>query len=865
MMEQYMAIKEQHKDCILFYRLGDFYEMFFDDAITASKELEITLTAKNCGLEEKAPMCGVPYHSAENYISRLIDKSYKVAIAEQVEDPATAKGIVKREVVRIVTPGANLNMQSLDARKNNYLMAICGDVNRYGLSYVDLTTGDFYCTVLHHISDVKNEIAKVQPSECILEETFSERVEFVSWMREDMGIFINTHPSWYFDYKTCTDTLKRHFNVMTLSGLGLDKNEESVNAGGALITYLHETQKSNLDHIRHIQYYEVSDYMLLDMATRRNLELVETMREKSKRGSLLWVLDQTKTSMGARRLRQYVEEPLTKVEDMERRLDAVGEFVEDMMLREEARELLAPIYDMERLMTKMTLMTANPRDLLAFCQSIDMLSAIKQLMEGASSDTLLQIGQQLDTLSDLKTLIESAIDEEAPIQSKEGKIIKAGYNEDVDRLRSASRDGKQWLATLEAKEREATGIKNMKIKYNKVFGYYLEVTKSNLHMVPDRYIRKQTLANAERYITEELKEIENTVLGAQDKLVSLEYDLFVAVREEMAKNASRIKKSAECIKTLDALQSLAHVAVNLRYTRPTFNTAGTIDIKEGRHPVIEKMMGQQFIPNDTRLDNGSHRFSIITGPNMAGKSTYMRQVALITLMAQIGSYVPAGHALISPVDRIFTRVGASDDLASGKSTFMVEMSEVANILRNATRNSLVILDEIGRGTSTFDGLSIAWAVVEFLVDRNKIGAKTLFATHYHELTELEGTIDGVENYYITVKEKEDDIIFLRKIAKGGADKSYGIQVAQLAGVPREVIARSKAILAELSDADITQKTRDLLHDVAGVQMDLFTPQPVVKSAVEEKLKEMNVNELTPIQALNLIYELKQLVENKSVD
>jgi len=858
MMVQYLDIKEKYKDCIMFYRLGDFYEMFFDDALTASKELEITLTGKNCGLDEKAPMCGVPHHAAENYINRLIEKGYKVAIAEQIEDPAISKGIVKRDVVRVVTPGANINMQALDETKNNYLLCVFSDIANYGLSYVDITTGDYYTTTIRSYANLLDEIGKIQPAEVIINQELADNIEFVEWLKDRMKVYINIYEDWYFDRERTTGRILTHFNVQSLDGLGLDSHYESTVSAGALLDYLYETQKSSLNHINHIRYYEAANYMLLDMATRRNLELLETMREKEKRGSLLWVLDYTKTAMGARKLRHYIEQPLTNQHQIEKRLDGINEIYDDLMLREEIRELLTPVYDMERLMTKMSLGTANPRDLLAFKQSIGVLPDIKQLLSVCKSETLNLISSELDVLSDMFNLIEMSIADEPPIAIKEGKIFRDGYNEDVDTLRSASTDGKKWLATLEAKEKDETGIKNLKIRYNRVFGYYLEVTKSNLDMVPERYIRKQTLSNAERYITPELKEIENTVLGAQDKLVTLEYDMYIAVRDELATSVMRIKETANKVSTLDALQSLAHVAVANNYVRPDFNHLGIIEIEDGRHPVIEKMIGyNQFITNNTIMNMEEHRFSIITGPNMAGKSTYMRQVALITLMAQIGSYVPAAKASIQPVDRIFTRVGASDDLSSGKSTFMVEMSEVANILRNATKNSLVILDEIGRGTSTFDGLSIAWAVVEYLVNSHTIGAKTLFATHYHELTELEGKIEGVQNYCITVKEKGEDIIFLRKIAKGGADKSYGIQVAKLAGVPEFVIQRSNEILSQLSDADITKKTKDLTSKIEPMQMNFFEPK---EDPLKKKIEKINVNNLTPIEALNILNELKDMLD-----
>lgn len=853
MMEQYMEIKNKYQNCILFYRLGDFYEMFFNDAIVASKELEITLTGKNCGQEEKAPMCGVPHHAAENYINRLVEKGFKVAIAEQTEDPSQAKGIVKREVVRVVTPGANINMQSLDESKNNYLLCVYCDIANYGLSYVDITTGDFNTTIIKSYGSLLDEISKIQPSEIIINNELNENMDFVEWIEERIKAFVNVYDDWFFEKNRTYQKICEHFGVQSLDGIGLEHKDESIIASGALLDYIYDTQKSSLHHMNHIRYYDISTYMLLDMSSRRNLELLETMREKDKRGSLLWVLDQTKTAMGARRLRQFIEQPLTIQSDIDYRLDAVEELVSDLMFREEIRELLTPVYDMERLMTKMSLATANPRDLLAFRQSIEVMPEIKHTLSVSKSPLLQQLSTQLDDLQDLFQLIDVSIGEEPPIGIKEGRIFKDNFNEDIDLLRSASTDGKKWLAQLEAKEKEETGIKNLKVRYNKVFGYYIEVTSSYLGLVPERFQRKQTIANGERFITPELKEIENTVLGAEDKLIALEYELFVGLRQTLAMSVSRIKDTAGAVSLIDTLQSLAHVAATSNYIRPMFNREGIIHIEDGRHPVIEKMLGhQQFIVNDTLMNKEEHRFSIITGPNMAGKSTYMRQVALITLMSQIGSFIPAKYATLCPVDRIFTRVGASDDVASGKSTFMVEMSEVANILRNATRNSLVILDEIGRGTSTFDGLSIAWAVVEYLV---KVSAKTLFATHYHELTELEGKIEGVSNYYITVKEKGDDIIFLRKIAKGGADKSYGIQVAKIAGVPESVIIRSKDILSELSDADITKKTHNLTAKKEPIQLNLFEPK---EDPIGKKLDSININDLTPMQAMLVLEELKKL-------
>lgn len=804
MMQQYMETKNEYKDCILFYRLGDFYEMFFDDALTASKELEITLTGKNCGLDERAPMCGIPYHAVDGYLSKLISKGYKVAICEQVEDPKTAKGIVKREVIRIVTPGTNLNTQVLDETKNNYLMSIVHTDNEYGISIVDITTGDFYLTEVDTNRKLLDEINKFGPTEIICNDSFYVSGVDIDDLKNRLGISISALEPWYFDDELCHRSLKNHFQVSSLDGLGLKDYTIGVIAAGSIMQYLVETQKNSLSHLTTIIPYVTSKYMLLDSSTRRNLELNYTLREKQKRGSLLWVLDKTKTAMGARLLRNYIEQPLIDAEEINGRLDAIAELNNNLIMREEIREYLNPVYDLERLITKVSYKSANPRDLIAFKSSLSMLPHISCLLTEVESKLLKEIYHNLDPLEDVFDLIEKAIVEEPPLALKEGGIIKEGYNEEVDKLRKAKTEGKTWLADLEAKERDNTGIKNLKIKYNKVFGYYLEVTNSYQSLVPDTWSRKQTLANAERYITPELKELEDIILGAEDKLFSLEYDLFTEIRDKIAKEVVRIQTTAKAVAKIDVFASLALVAERNNFVRPNINEEGVIDIKDGRHPVVEKMITNDlFVSNDTYLDNKENRVSIITGPNMAGKSTYMRQTALIVLMAQIGSFVPAASANVGIVDRIFTRVGASDDLASGQSTFMVEMTEVANILRNATKNSLLVLDEIGRGTSTFDGLSIAWAVVEHISNPRLLGAKTLFATHYHELTELEGKLDSVNNYCIAVKEQGEDIVFLRKIVKGGADKSYGIQVAKLAGVPDSVLKRARQIANELSEHDIT--------------------------------------------------------------
>ena len=873
MMQQYMQTKKEYPDCILFYRLGDFYEMFFDDALTASKELEITLTGKNCGLKERAPMCGVPYHAVDGYLNRLVSKGYKVAICEQLEDPAAAKGIVKRDVVRIVTPGTNLDTQALDETKNNYIMCIAYASDHYGVSVADVSTGEYMVTEIENSEKLFDEIYKFMPSELICNEAFYMSGMDFELLKEKLGITVYSLDSWYFDDAVCERVLKEHFHAGTIEGLGLTDYDCGVIAAGALMQYLVETQKRDLSHISHLTIYASGKYMLLDSSTRRNLELCETLRDKQKRGSLLWVLDKTKTAMGARTLRKYIEQPLIDKSAIEKRLDAVDELVKNAISREEIREYLSPVYDLERLITRVTYQTANPRDLIAFRNSIHMLPPIKTLMSDFQSPLLKRLYEQLDTLDELYELIERSIAEEPPLTLHDGGILKEGYNEEVDRLRKAKTDGKSWLADLEAKEREKTGIKNLKIKYNKVFGYYLEVTNSFKDLVPDYFTRKQTLANAERFITPELKELEDVILGAEDKLIVLEYELFREVRQKVADEVVRIQKTAKAVAQIDVFASLATVAEQNNYCRPKLNEKGLIDIKDGRHPVVERMIqNEMFVANDTYLDNGSNRVSIITGPNMAGKSTYMRQSALIVLMAQIGSFVPAKSAKIGIVDRIFTRVGASDDLASGQSTFMVEMSEVANILRNATSNSLLILDEIGRGTSTFDGLSIAWAVVEHISNPRLLGAKTLFATHYHELTELEGKLNSVNNYCIAVKEKGDDIVFLRKIVKGGADKSYGIQVAKLAGVPDNVIERAKEIVEELSNNDITEivqnisaegsskRSKPKLDEVDLEQISLLDTMD--NDTILNELKELDLGQMTPIEAMNKLYELQNKVKNR---
>lgn len=874
MMVHYCQTKCVYKDSILFYRLGDFYEMFFEDAKTVSRELELTLTGKDCGLSERAPMCGIPYHAAETYINRLIDKGYKVAICEQVEDPKTAKGIVKREVTRVVTPGTNLNMQELDEGKNNYLMAIVCVGDHFGVSTADITTGDCYVTEIDEERKLWDEINKFVPAEIICNDAFLVSGVDVDDLRNRLHISVFALESWYFGDDLCKQTLLEHFKISSLEGLGLADYDSGVIAAGSLFRYLLDTQKNTMEHMNKIIPYTTERYMVIDSSSRRNLELVETLREKQKRGSLLWVLDKTKTAMGARMLRSFVEQPLIDADAINERLDAVTELNMQAMLREEIREYLNPVYDLERLVSRISYRSANPRDLLAFKMSLEMIPHIKNLLANFTSPLLVRINEQMDGLEDLYTLLEASITEDPPLAVKEGGIIREGYNEQVDTYRNSKTQGKSWLAQLEAEEKEKTGIRNLKIKYNKVFGYYLEVTNSFKNLVPEYYTRKQTLTNAERYITPKLKELEDMILGAEDKLFALEYDLFCQVREELAAQIPRIQETAKAIAQLDVYASLSVVAQRNNYVRPTVNTKGVIDIKNGRHPVVEKMINNDmFIANDTYLDNGSKRVSVITGPNMAGKSTYMRQTALIVLMAQIGSFVPAEKAKIGVVDRIFTRVGASDDLASGQSTFMVEMTEVANILRNATAKSLLILDEIGRGTSTFDGLSIAWAVIEHISNTKLLGAKTLFATHYHELTELEGKIPGVNNYCIAVKERGDDIVFLRKIVKGGADKSYGIQVAKLAGVPDSVLDRAKELVDELVHTDITSTFKDLAEnsrktkpqavhydEVDLEQISLF--DTVQDQDIIEELKNLDITMLTPMDAMNTLYRLQNKLKNR---
>ncbi len=877
MMQHYLQTKKEYPGCILFYRLGDFYEMFFEDAEIVSRELELTLTGKSCGLPERAPMCGVPYHAVDSYLTRLVEKGYKAAICEQVEDPRTARGMVKREVIRVVTPGTNLDMDSIEEGKNNFIFCILySRQGKSGISVADVTTGEFYMTEIEGDRKIYDEIIRYSPSEIICSDSFMLSGLDLRDLQERLGIIINTLGPHYFDEAAAVKILGEHFHVSSLIALGMDDKKMGSAAAGALLRYLYDTQKNSLSNITGISVYASGKYMLLDSSTRRNLELTQTMREKKKRGSLLWVLDRTGTAMGARKLHQMLEQPLVDKALIEERLDAVDKLCQNTVDRDEIREYLQPVYDLERLMTRVSYGSANPRDLIALRGSLRMFSPVRQVLTDFDGGLLKTLMDDMDDFDDLVDLLDRSIEDEPPLQVKEGGIIKAGFDADIDRLREAKTQGRQWLMDLEAQDQQRTGIKNLRIKYNKVFGYYFDVTNSFKNLVPADYIRKQTLVGSERYTSEKLKSLEDTILNAEDKLNTLEYDKFCEIRDTVSGQIREIQRAARALAMLDVLCSLSLVAERGRYVRPAINEKGTIKIKEGRHPVVEKMLQGDFISNDTQLDNKKNAIAIITGPNMAGKSTYMRQVALICLMAQIGSFVPAASADLCVVDRIFTRVGASDDLGSGQSTFMVEMNEVANILRNATRDSLLILDEIGRGTSTYDGLSIAWAVIEHISNKKFLGAKTLFATHYHELTELEGKIDNVSNYCVAVKEKGDDIVFLRKIIKGGADKSYGIQVAKLAGLPDIVIDRAKELLEQLSDSDITEKIQSIetrtgqggsraqkvkhYDEVDLGQMSLF--ETVSDDDVIRELKEIDISNLTPLDALNTLYRLQTELKNR---
>ena len=874
MMQHYLQTKEEYPDCILFYRLGDFYEMFFEDAKLVSRELELTLTGKQCGLPERAPMCGVPYHAVDSYLTRLVANGHKVAICEQIEDPKTARGMVKRAVVRVVTPGTNLDMESLEEGRNNYIFCIHYDGGSAGIAAADISTGEFLTTELSSDQKIWDEIIRYAPSEIICNEAFLMSGLDLAELRNRQHIAINPLDAHYFDDASAAKLLLRHFRVSSLIALGIDDRKKAALASGALLQYLYDTQKNSLSNVTGLTVYSAGRYMLLDSATRRNLELTETLREKQKRGSLLWVLDRTRTAMGARLLHRFLEQPLIEREAIERRFDAVQELCDNSVDRDEMREYMGPIYDLERLMTRITYLSANPRDLIAMRNSLRMLGPIRQTLAMWEQGDLRDIHEDLDDFKDLLDLLDRSIEEEPPITVREGGIIKTGFDENIDHLREARTKGKQWLMDLEAEDRERTGIKNLRIKYNKVFGYYFEVTNSFKDLVPEDYMRKQTLVGSERYTTVRLKELEDTILNAEDKLNTLEYDRFCEIRDRIGAQIERIQKAARAIALLDVYCSLSLVAERYRYVRPRLNDKGVIKIKDGRHPVVERMLSGDFISNDTLLDNKKNCIAVITGPNMAGKSTYMRQVALICLMSQIGSFVPAASADLCVVDRIFTRVGASDDLGSGQSTFMVEMNEVANILRNATPRSLLILDEIGRGTSTFDGLSIAWAVIEHISNRKFLGAKTLFATHYHELTELEGKISNVTNYCVAVKEKGEDIVFLRKIVRGGADKSYGIQVARLAGLPEMVIDRAMELVNQLSDNDITEKIAGIEAKASGgprkkvphydevdlAQISLF--ETTRDEDVIKELEGVDISNMTPLDALNTLYRLQSMLKNR---
>lgn len=874
MMQHYLQTKEEYPDCILFYRLGDFYEMFFEDAKLVSRELELTLTGKQCGLPERAPMCGVPYHAVDSYLTRLVANGHKVAICEQIEDPKTARGMVKRAVVRVVTPGTNLDMESLEEGRNNYIFCIHYDGGSAGIAAADISTGEFLTTELSSDQKIWDEIIRYAPSEIICNEAFLMSGLDLAELRNRQHIAINPLDAHYFDDASAAKLLLRHFRVSSLIALGIDDRKKAALASGALLQYLYDTQKNSLSNVTGLTVYSAGRYMLLDSATRRNLELTETLREKQKRGSLLWVLDRTRTAMGARLLHRFLEQPLIERAAIERRFDAVQELCENSVDRDEMREYMGPIYDLERLMTRISYLSANPRDLIAMRNSLRMLGPIRQTLAMWEQGDLRDIHEDLDEFKDLLDLLDRSIEEEPPITVREGGIIKTGFDENIDHLREARTKGKQWLMDLEAEDRERTGIKNLRIKYNKVFGYYFEVTNSFKDLVPEDYMRKQTLVGSERYTTVRLKELEDTILNAEDKLNTLEYDRFCEVRDRIGAQIERIQKAARAIALLDVYCSLSLVAERYRYVRPRLNEKGVIKIKDGRHPVVERMLSGDFISNDTLLDNKKNCIAVITGPNMAGKSTYMRQVALICLMSQIGSFVPAASADLCVVDRIFTRVGASDDLGSGQSTFMVEMNEVANILRNATSRSLLILDEIGRGTSTFDGLSIAWAVIEHISNRKFLGAKTLFATHYHELTELEGKISNVTNYCVAVKEKGEDIVFLRKIVRGGADKSYGIQVARLAGLPEMVIDRAMELVNQLSDNDITEKIAGIEAKASGgsrkkvphydevdlAQISLF--ETTKDEDVIKELESVDISNMTPLDALNTLYRLQSMLKNR---
>ena len=862
MMQKYLETKEKYPDTILFYRLGDFYEMFFDDAILVSRELEITLTGKDCGLEKRAPMAGVPFHAAENYIAKLVAKGYKVAICEQLEDPKTTKGMVKRGVIKVVTPGTVVESNMLEERKNNYIMSIYKVGIYFGIAISDISTGEFYASKIRETNNfalLLDEISRFTPSEIIVNEMMNEsKAEIASIKTRFPDTYINKCEESYFSENI--QSVKNKFTLKDINSNEIENLQDNILeicAINALVSYIENTQMTDLSHINTITIYHVLKYMALDINARRNLEITEKLRDKSKKGTLLWVLDKTSTSMGGRLLRRWLNDPLIDENEINKRLNSVEELKNDVILRGDIIENLKKIYDIERLAGKMAYGNATPRDMITLKNSLLKLPETKNILQNVKTNYLKEIYENIDELQDIYELIDKSITDDPPMNTKDGGYIKIGFDEEIDKLKLATTDGKSWLMKLEKEEKEKTGIKSLKVGFNKVFGYYIEVTNTYKNLVPETYIRKQTLTNGERYITEELKNIENQILGAEEKVVKLELEAFKKIREEIADNVKRLQKTAEAVSILDVLSSFAQVAEDMNYCKPVINKDGIIDIKEGRHPVIEKMLPTgEFIANDTYLDKNENRLSIITGPNMAGKSTYMRQVALITLMAQVGSFVPAQSAVIGVVDKIFTRVGASDDLSMGQSTFMVEMMEVAAILKEATSNSLIILDEIGRGTSTFDGLSIAWAVAEYIADINKCGAKTLFATHYHELTELENKLEGIKNYSIAVKEKGEDIIFLRKIVKGGTDESYGVHVARLAGVPKEVTKRANQILNTLERKSIIGSKKEEKEDKKQVtgQLGMFNFK---LAEIAQELDKVNLNELTPIDALNTLVKIKE--------
>ena len=853
MMEQYFQIKNKYKDFLLFYRLGDFYEMFFDDAILASRELELTLTGRDCGEEERAPMCGVPYHSAESYIGRLIEKGYKVAICEQMEDPSLAKGLVRRDVTRVITPGTLIESNLLTESQNNYLCAIYYDAEEIGVCFADVSTGQAFATAfsgkeMH--SKLNTELSTYRPSEIIINISLDMLKDKGSFIKERVSSLVTDDQAFRFDFNTSFDILRSSFESERSAW---DGRKCIICAVGGLLNYLAEMQKTDNTNIKDLKVYSSGQFMEIDVNSRRNLELCETMRTKEKRGSLLWVLDKTKTAPGARLLRQWVEHPLLKSSLILKRQSAVEELYDNFIKRQEIETLLSGVLDLERLLTKIIYGTANGKDLRAVCSTISVFPEVKNLIADCKSEELKKIYENFDTLSDIHNLIQKSIKEDAPFSVRDGGIILEGYNAEVDHLRSIMTDGHTWIDSITQQERESTGIKTLKINYNKVFGYYIEVTKSLIDQVPDRYIRKQTLSNCERYITQELKDVEATILGAADKVCTLEYNLFQEIREKIASESERIRKTANLVATIDVYNSLAAVAAKNNYVKPEIDDSNVIDIKDGRHPVVEQFVKDTyFVPNDVYLDTVANRLMLITGPNMAGKSTYMRQVALIVVMAQIGSYVPATDARIGIVDKVFTRVGASDDLASGQSTFMLEMNEVAYILRNATQKSLIIYDEVGRGTSTFDGMSIARAIIEY-TNGKKIGAKTLFATHYHELTSMEDEFAGIVNYNIAAKKRGDDIIFLRKIIRGSTDDSYGIEVAKLAGLPNEVIKRAKEILATVEKTSRTLTTSN--SNVAEEMESLITFEDITEKSVIEDIKKIDINSMTPVEAMNLLFEL----------